>query len=79
LNDKEVSKDYVKKYGEYVSKFTKEDLEKYQCSVWLRLLWDSMKDIDNKTIRREILAHVYGCDHPTCSKVAEIMRGIKRE
>ncbi len=53
-------------------------LEEYQCKVWLRLLFDSMKDIDNRTIRQEIIAHPYQCDHPTCIKMAEILRGIMK-
>lgn len=52
------------------------DLKKYQCNVWLRLLSDSMKDIDNRTICREILAHPYECDHPLCIQMAIMMRKI---
>lgn len=58
--------------------FTKEEIEKYQCHVWLRLIYDSMKDIDNRTINKEILAHVYDCDHPTCKEVSRIMEGIMK-
>jgi len=53
-------------------------LEGFQCKVWLRLLFDSMKDIDNRTIRQEIIAHPYKCNHPTCIKVAQVMRGIMK-
>ena len=48
----------------------------YQCKVWFRLIMDSIKDIDNRTIRKEILAHPSGCDHPTCIQMSKTLRGI---
>jgi hypothetical protein len=56
----------------------KEMIEKYQCHIWLRLIKDSMKDFDNRTIRKEILAHVYYCEHPTCQQVARMLEGIMK-
>jgi len=61
-----------------ISDYNFKGLEEYQCKVWLRLLFDSMKDIDNRTIRKEIIAHPHECNHPTCMKVAEVMRGIMK-
>jgi len=55
---------------------TKEEIEKYQCPIWQRLIYDSMKDFDNRTIRKEILSHVFHCEHQTCKEVARIMKGV---
>jgi hypothetical protein len=56
--------------------FSKEDLAKYLCPVWQRLNFEAMKDIDNQVIRREILAHPFGCNHHVCKELARIFKEI---
>jgi len=63
-------------FDDFFNATSMKGVEKFQCKVWMRLIFDSMKDIDNRVIRREILAHCSGCTHPTCIQVAKLMEKI---
>ena len=51
-------------------------MSKYQCEVHLKLVHDSLEDIDNRVLRRKVIDHSGNCDHPVCIQVHKTMKAI---
>lgn len=46
------------------------------CSDWLRLVIDSLKNLDDRSRRQDVMEHPYLCTHPSCKRAGKFMSDI---